>query len=47
MNGKPLDFSLGRTLAGNKGIVAAPSHLHADVISAVKQALAEDAGGKL
>lgn len=41
MNGKPLDFSLGRTLRGNKGVVAAHKDVHAAVIAAVQQAVAE------
>ncbi|KWU44379.1 3(2),5-bisphosphate nucleotidase HAL2 [Rhodotorula sp. JG-1b] len=41
MNGKPLDFSLGRTLKGNKGVIAAPQAWHAKVIEAVKQAVDE------
>ena len=41
MNGKPLDFSLGRTLKGNKGVVAAHRDVHAEVIAAVQQAVKE------
>jgi 3'(2'), 5'-bisphosphate nucleotidase len=41
MHGKPLDFSLGRTLKGNEGIVAAGTRTHARAIEAVKAALAE------
>lgn len=41
MHGKPLDFSLGRTLKGNKGVVAAPRGVHARVIEAVQQAIDE------
>ncbi|GAA6039417.1 hypothetical protein JCM8097_002847 [Rhodosporidiobolus ruineniae] len=41
MNGKPLDFSLGRTLKGNKGVVAAHRDWHAKVIEAVQQAVSE------
>ncbi|GAA5979438.1 hypothetical protein JCM11641_005032 [Rhodosporidiobolus odoratus] len=41
MNGKPLDFSLGRTLEGNKGVVAAHRDWHAKVIEAVQQAVKE------
>jgi len=37
--GKPLDFSIGRTLSANKGVVAAPRGLHAAVIKAVKAEL--------
>lgn len=42
MNGKPLDFSIGRTLKGNKGVIAAGKSIHADVIKAVQQALSEN-----
>ena len=38
-NGKQLDFSFGRTLKENKGVVAAPKNLHADVLKAVQQVL--------
>ncbi|KAK4702331.1 3'(2'), 5'-bisphosphate nucleotidase, partial [Phenoliferia sp. Uapishka_3] len=41
MNGKPLDFSLGRTLRGNKGVVAAHASIHKEVIAAVQTAIAE------
>ncbi|KAM0756610.1 3(2),5-bisphosphate nucleotidase HAL2 [Meredithblackwellia eburnea MCA 4105] len=41
MNGNPLDFSLGRTLKGNKGVVAAHKDVHAKVIEAVKKAVEE------
>ncbi|BGP58159.1 hypothetical protein JCM8202_002542 [Rhodotorula sphaerocarpa] len=41
MHGQPLDFSLGRTLKGNKGVIAAPKAWHGKVIDAVKQAVAE------
>lgn len=41
MNGKPLDFTLGRTLKGNKGVVAAHKDVHAEVIKAVQQAVKE------
>lgn len=47
MNGKPLDFSQGRTLSGNKGVVGAPAHLHSQVIKSVQQALSEADAGKL
>lgn len=42
MHGKPLDFSLGRTLRGNKGVVAAHKDWHAKVIEAVQQAVGEE-----
>lgn len=47
MEGKPLDFSRGRTLSGNKGVIASPAHLHEQVIKAVSQALQEKEAGKL
>jgi 3'(2'), 5'-bisphosphate nucleotidase len=37
--GKPLDFSLGRTLAGNKGVIVTNGHLHAVVLRAVASVL--------
>ena len=37
--GKRLDFSQGRTLKGNKGVVAAPRAVHAQVLEAVKSVL--------
>lgn len=37
--GKRLDFSLGRTLAENKGVVAAPAPYHAEVLKAVQEVL--------
>lgn len=46
MNGKPLDFSLGRTLRGNKGVVAAEKTIHAEVIRAVLQAIEENKDNK-
>ena len=39
--GRPLDFSRGRTLRGNKGVVAAPREVHAQVLEAVKEVLRE------
>ncbi|TAQ89366.1 hypothetical protein B7494_g2327 [Chlorociboria aeruginascens] len=38
--GKRLDFSKGRTLAENKGIVAAPVAIHSHVLGVVKEVLA-------
>lgn len=35
IHGKRLDFSIGRTLKENKGVVAAPATIHAQVIEAV------------
>ncbi|TXT08984.1 hypothetical protein VHUM_02458 [Vanrija humicola] len=46
MNGKPLDFSRGRTLTGNEGIVAAGSEMHGRAVEAVKKAI-QEAGHKL
>jgi 3'(2'), 5'-bisphosphate nucleotidase len=37
--GNRLDFSKGRTLAANKGVVAAPKAIHGQVIDAVKSVL--------
>ncbi|CAK7563482.1 MAG: 3'(2'),5'-bisphosphate nucleotidase [Sporothrix epigloea] len=37
--GRPLDFGHGRTLAENKGVVAAPAAIHATVLSAVQTVL--------
>lgn len=46
MRGRPLDFSVGRTLKDNEGIVAAGKDLHPRAVEAVKKAVAE-AGHKL
>lgn len=37
MHGNPLDFSIGRTLSANKGVVAAHAAVHSKVISAVQE----------
>ena len=37
--GRRLDFSKGRTLAENKGVVAAPAPVHAQVLEVVKEVL--------
>ncbi|KAL7932700.1 3(2),5-bisphosphate nucleotidase HAL2 [Trichoderma chlorosporum] len=39
IHGKRLDFSIGRTLAGNKGVVAAPSAVHGKVLEVVQEVL--------
>ncbi|KAI9747728.1 MAG: hypothetical protein M1835_001987 [Candelina submexicana] len=39
--GKRLDFSKGRTLASNKGVVAAPKEVHPQVLEAVKSVLGQ------
>ncbi|MEM1070703.1 MAG: 3'(2'),5'-bisphosphate nucleotidase, partial [Planctomycetota bacterium] len=39
VRGEPLDFSLGRTLKNNKGVVATNGHLHDQVIKAVREVL--------
>ena len=44
INGDALDFSLGRTLKGNKGIVATNGTIHKQVLEAVFQILG--GGGK-
>jgi 3'(2'), 5'-bisphosphate nucleotidase len=41
VQGKKLDFSKGRTLVENKGVVAAPSVVHAQVLEAVMEVLAK------
>ena len=38
-DGKPLDFGKGRTLKDNKGVVAAPTPIHQQVLDAVKAVL--------
>jgi 3'(2'), 5'-bisphosphate nucleotidase len=40
--GKPLDFSLGRTLAGNVGVVATNALLHEGVVAAVRGVLSAE-----
>ncbi|PWN38432.1 putative MET22-protein ser/thr phosphatase [Meira miltonrushii] len=45
--GRPLDFSIGRTLKNNKGVVAAHASVHAKVIEAVRKALEEEGRGHL
>jgi len=39
--GNRLDFSIGRTLAKNKGVVAAPAPVHASVLEVVKEVLSK------
>lgn len=39
IHGKRLDFSVGRTLANNKGVVAAPAAVHAKVLQVVQEVL--------
>ena len=39
--GKRLDFSRGRTLTGNKGVVATPEAVHGKVLEAVKKVLSK------
>ena len=41
MHGKPLDFSLGRFLMGNEGIVAAGKETHGRALEAVRRAVQE------
>lgn len=40
-DGKRLDFSVGRTLAQNKGVVAAPKAVHSTVLEVTQEVLAE------
>lgn len=47
MNGAALDFSQGRTLKANEGIVAAGRDTHPKAVEAVKTAIAEAQSGKL
>ncbi len=42
VRGQPLDFSLGRTLRRNRGVVATNGKLHAHVIAAVQRTLGTD-----
>jgi len=44
--GNPLDFSVGRSLERNSGIVATSGKIHSDVISAIKQVLDIASGPK-
>lgn len=39
MHGNQLDFGVGRTLKNNKGVVAAASSIHAQVLAAVKSSI--------
>ena len=39
IHGKRLDFSVGRTLANNKGVIAAPKAVHGKVLQAVQEVL--------
>lgn len=39
IHGKRLDFGVGRTLANNKGVVAAPAAVHAQVLQVVQEVL--------
>ncbi|KAF4960255.1 hypothetical protein FGADI_1070 [Fusarium gaditjirri] len=39
IHGKRLDFSVGRTLANNKGVIAAPATVHGKVLEAVQEVL--------
>jgi 3'(2'), 5'-bisphosphate nucleotidase len=39
MFGQPLDFSVGRTLKNNEGIVAAGKEIHGKAVEAVKKAI--------
>ncbi|KAI9827908.1 MAG: hypothetical protein M1826_006214 [Phylliscum demangeonii] len=39
VEGKPLDFGRGRTLAGNRGVIAAPKAVHGRVLDVAKSVL--------
>jgi len=39
VRGEPLDFSLGRTLADNKGVIVTNGHVHDEVVAAVRHVL--------
>ncbi|RYP59473.1 hypothetical protein DL770_010184 [Monosporascus sp. CRB-9-2] len=39
IHGKRLDFTVGRTLANNKGVVAAPAGVHSQVLTVVQEVL--------
>ncbi|KAJ9133089.1 3'-phosphoadenosine 5'-phosphatase isoform B [Pleurostoma richardsiae] len=41
IHGKRLDFTLGRTLSSNKGVIAAPAAVHDQVIKAVQEVLSQ------
>lgn len=41
VNGKPLNFALGRTLRDNTGVIATNGHIHDQVIAAVRSVMAE------
>ncbi|KAI1801353.1 3',5'-bisphosphate nucleotidase [Daldinia bambusicola] len=41
IHGKRLDFSIGRTLANNKGVIAAPAAAHPEVLKAVQEVLSK------
>ena len=47
VEGRRLDFSYGRTLQENKGVVAAPKGVHAQVIKAVQEVLGKKKKGAL
>jgi 3'(2'), 5'-bisphosphate nucleotidase len=37
IDGRPLDFSRGGTLAANRGIVATSGRVHAEVLDAIRR----------
>lgn len=41
VDGKPLDFTLGRTLSANRGVIATNGYLHEPVLKAVQSVLAK------
>lgn len=40
--GRPLDFSRGRTLSGNRGVIACIDQMHPELTAAVAKALTEE-----
>jgi 3'(2'), 5'-bisphosphate nucleotidase len=36
LDGKPLDFSTGRTLANNRGVLASNGSLHPEILKALR-----------
>ena len=45
VEGRPLDFARGSTLAGNRGVIATAAAVHDEVLSTVAAVLAEDSSG--
>jgi 3'(2'), 5'-bisphosphate nucleotidase len=41
VNGNKLDFSVGRTLSKNKGVIASKASIHSEVLKAVHEVLSK------